>query len=282
MVKAALMLHCGAVPVTRTELATYKAPPPERRWFPVSHSRVLDVVSDTLRDSGYTIESEQLGVMRDGSRFFGVMKLNSLVAEGVSLAVGVRNSTDQSFPLSFASGHSVWVCDNTAFAAELLVRRKHTLRGERDFTKRIFDAVAQLSAFKEQEATRIDRLKGYQLNEDRADALILRAYVKSIIGARELPQVIREWREPQFADFQDRTGWALMNCFTTILRDKAKRQPHQHAAATMRLHALLDPSATSRCFDGQDPDATRTDSIHALPGPSGPDESPLLGLPSPT
>ena len=242
MVRATLTLHCGAVPVTRDELVAYKAPPPEGRWYPVSHSRVLDVVSETLRDSGYGIESERLGVMRDGSRFFGVLKLNSLIADGVSLAVGVRNSTDRSLSLGFASGHVVWVCDNTAMSAQLLVHRKHTLRGERDFTRRIFEAVAQLASFKEQEAARVDRLKGFDLDADRADALILRAYEKSIVGARELPQVIREWRDPQFPDFEPRNGWSLLNCFTTTLRDRAKRHPDKHAVATMRLHALLDPS----------------------------------------
>lgn len=241
MVRAALTMHCGAVAVEREELREFKAPPPEGRWFPVSHSRVLDVVTETLNDSGYRIEEERLGLMRDGSRFFGVLKLNSVIAEGVSLAVGVRNSVDRSLSLGFASGHNVWVCDNTAMSAEILVHRKHTLRGERDFTRRIFEAVAQLSSFKEQESQRIERLKSYELGEDRADALILRSYTKGIIGARELPQVVREWREPQFPDFESRTAWSMLNAFTTILRDRAKRLPDKHAVATMRLNAMLDP-----------------------------------------
>ena len=241
MVRATLTLHCGAVPVTGDELLAYKAPQPQGRWFPLSHSRVLSVVTETLRDAGYTIEREQLGVMRDGSRFFGTLDLKAPIAEGVALAVGVRNSIDKSFPLGFAAGSRVFLCDNLAMSAELLVRRKHTIHGERDFLRRIAEAVTSLDSFREQEAGRIERLKASDLTLDRADALMLRAYERGIVGARELPRVIREWREPSFEEFRRPTAWSLLNAFTSALRDRAKKQPHSHATATLRLNGLLDP-----------------------------------------
>lgn len=236
-----LVLHCGAKPVTRDELTAFKAPEPRGRWFPLSHSRVLSVVSETLQDAGYSIDREALGVMRDGSRFFGTLDLKSPIAEGVTLAVGIRNSVDQSFPLGFCAGSRVFCCDNLAFSAELLVRRKHTLHGERDFVRRIAEAVTGLEAFKGQEAARIDRLKAAELSLDRADALILRAYEKGIVGHRDLARVLREWREPGYDDFKAQNAWSLYNAFTTAMRDRAKKQPHQFAVATMRLHGLLDP-----------------------------------------
>ena len=75
--------------------------------------------------------------MRDGSRFFGTLDLASPLAERTSLCVGIRNSTDQSFPLGFVAGSRVFVCDNLAFRSELMVRRKHTLHGERDFVRKM-------------------------------------------------------------------------------------------------------------------------------------------------
>jgi hypothetical protein len=241
MADSNLVLHRGARPVTADELRHYQAPPPRGRWFPLSHSRVLDVVAETLGEAGYAIEKQQLGVLRDGSRFFGTLDLKSPIADGISLAVGVRNSVDQSFPLGFCAGHRVFVCDNLAFRSELLVRRKHTIHGERDFVRRIAEAVGSLPSFREQEAIRIERMKEAELDHDQADALILRGFERGIVGARELPRVLQQWRNPPFEEFRPRTAWALLNAFTGALKERSSSQPQSYATQTMRLHALLDP-----------------------------------------
>lgn len=241
MASSHLILHRGATPVTPEELATYQAPPPQGRWFPLSHGRVLSVVSETLGEAGYEIEKQQLGVLRDGSRFFGTLDLRSPIADGVALAVGIRNSVDKSFPLGFCAGSRVFVCDNLAFRSELLVRRKHTIHGERDFVRRIAEAIGTLGSFQEQEALRIERMRAFDLADDRADALILRSFERGIVGARDLPRVLQQWRNPSFEEFRPRTAWALLNAFTVAMRERSKRQPEAYAAQTMRLQALLDP-----------------------------------------
>src|SRR5262245_7239381 len=110
MATSNLVLHRGARTVTPEELAQYRAPPPEGRWFPVSHSRVLETVRATLREAGYQIDNERLGVLRGGGgRFFGTLDLGTPLVPGVSLAVGIRNSTDKSFPLGFCAGSRVFV-----------------------------------------------------------------------------------------------------------------------------------------------------------------------------
>ena len=242
MAESNLVLHRGARRVSPEELQQYQAPPPEGRWFPLSHGRVLSVVSRTLTEAGYAIVKQQLGVMRDGSRFFATLDLASPVAEGVSLAVGIRNSVDKSFPLGFCAGSRVFCCDNLAFRSELLVRRKHTIHGERDFTRRIFEAVASLDGFREQEAARTERLGRRELDEDLADALMLRAFERGIVGARELPRVLQQWRNPPFEEFRPRTAWSLLNAFTGAMKERARSQPHAYAVQSMRLHALLGPS----------------------------------------
>jgi hypothetical protein len=241
MASSNLTLHRGAKTVTLEELNRYQAPPPEGRWFPLSHGRVVSVVAETLRDAGYDIKRQQLGVMRDGSRFFGTLDLGSPVGDGVSLAVGIRNSVDKSFPLGFCAGSRVFVCDNLAFRSELLVRRKHTIHGERDFVRRIAEAVGSLGSFQEQETLRIDRMKGFELTDDQADALILRGFERGIVGARELPRVLQQWRNPPHEEFRDRTAWSLLNAFTGAMKERAGRMPEIHAVQTMRLHGLLDP-----------------------------------------
>lgn len=235
-----LVLHCGARSVGEEELRAVKAPPPEGRWFPIAHAKVLDTVRGTLQDAGYTIQSQKLGLSRGNHRFFGTLDLSTPLASGVTLAVGVRNSTDKSFPLGFCAGNRVFCCDNLAFRAELLVKKKHTRFGEQRFGSSIATAVASLRSFKEVEEERIRRFMNTEVSADQADALILRAFEKGIISTPQLPDVIKKWREPSFEEFQPRTVWSLFNAFTTVLRPRAEKMPHLLAGQTMRLNALMD------------------------------------------
>jgi hypothetical protein len=237
---SSLVLHAGARAVTLEELKDFRAPEPEGRWFPVSHARVVETVKATLHEAGYEIRKEQYGLMRGGGRFFGTLDLGTPVASGVTLAVGVRNSVDKSFPLGFCAGNRVFVCDNLAFRSELLVRKKHTLNGERNFVKSIAAAVSSLTSFKEAEAERIVRFARTSLSPDLADALILRAYERGILGAHQLPKVIREWRNPSHEEFEPRTVWSLFNAFTSALKERAVLQPYAFAVQTMQLNGLLD------------------------------------------
>lgn len=240
MAQASLNLHSGGHLVTLDELREVKAPPPEGRWFPLAHAKVVDTVAGTLKDAGYVIESQQLAVARNNHRFFGTLTLGTPLVSGVQLAVGIRNSTDKSFPLGFCAGSRVFVCSNLAFRSELLVKRKHTRFGEQRFTEAIAGAVTQLTSFRQQEADRIKRFMLTDLTDDQADALILRSFEKGIISAPLLPKVIAEWRKPSFEEFEPRTVWSLFNAFTTILRPRTETVPAVVAGQTMRLNALLD------------------------------------------
>lgn len=240
MAESVLMLHRGAKEVSFESLWEYPTPEPRGRWYPLAHSRVADVVKTTLQEAGYIIQKERYGLTGDGHRFFGTLDLGTPVADGVALAVGVRNSTDQSFPLGFCAGTRVFCCDNLAFRSELLVRRKHTLNGERNFIKAISGAVTTLDSFKEAEAERMRRFLTTHLNEEQADSLILRAFERGMIGHRDLPRVLHEWRNPAFSEFQARTVFSLLNAFTSGLKERAVKQPAEYARQTMRLHGLLE------------------------------------------
>jgi hypothetical protein len=237
---SSLVLHAGARAATLEELRAYRAPAPEGRWYPVSHVRVVETVKTTLQEAGYDIRKEQYGLMRGGGRFFGTLDLGTSIASGVTLAVGIRNSLDKSFPLGFCAGNRVFVCDNLAFRSELLVRKKHTLNGERNFVKSIASAVSALTSFKKTEAERIQRFTHTPLSPDFADALILRAYERGILGAHQLPKVIHEWRNPSHEEFVPRTVWSLFNAFTSAMRERAAIQPHAFAVQTVQLNGLLD------------------------------------------
>ena len=242
MASSSLVLHAGGKLVTFDELREYRAPPPEGRWHPISHDAVLGTVKETLGEAGYEVRSEKLALNGRGTRFFGTLDLATPIATGVSLAVGIRNSTDKSFPLGFCGGSRVFVCDNLAFRADLLVKRKHTVNGARNFQAAIAQAVISIGEFKEMEAVRIKKMMERELSTDRADSLILRSYEIGIVNALQLPMVVKEWRDPSFEEFQPRTAWSLFNAFTSVLRNRATLQPAKYAVQTIRLNAMLEPT----------------------------------------
>lgn len=234
------MLHCGAREVDLAELATIPTPEAVGRWFPISHHAVIQTVETSLANVGFRVDRSVYALSRDDGRMFATLDLGIDIVPGVKLAAGIRNSTDKSFPLGFCAGHRVFVCDNLAFSAELMVKRKHTRFGHDRFRFDVSDCVSKLTAFKEAEIERIVMMKGLELNDRRADSLMLRAYEHDFISHRYMKKLIEAWRNPTFdGELSERTAWGLFNCFTLAMADQHRSNPQAYAAATMQLSALL-------------------------------------------
>ena len=235
-----LVTHCGAREVSREELNSIEAPAPTATWFPVKHSTVVDSVSNLLQTGGFETRKATYAVSRHGARMFATLDLATPLSDGVSLAVGIRNSTDQSFPLGFCAGSRVFVCDNLAFRADLLVARKHTRFGQDRFREAIVQAVGSLGQFQQVEAERISRFQHLALSDERAESLILRSFERGFVSYRALPDVIYEWRQPSHDFGPEPSLWRLFNAWTTVLAPVAKRSPQRFASLTMDLQRMLD------------------------------------------
>ncbi len=249
-----LVTHCGAREVSREELNQIEAPPPTQTWFPVRHSTVVESVSDLLQTGGFQVQKATYALSRQNARMFATLDLATALCPGVSLAVGLRNSTDQSFPLGFCAGSRVFICDNLAFRAELLVARKHTRFGQERFREAIAQAVGSLGQFQQVEADRIRRFQALTLSDERAESLILRSFERGFVSYRALPDVIHEWRQPSHDYGSEPSLWRLFNAWTTVLGPVAKRSPQRFASLTMDLHRMLDEHLPSPASLGTVPD----------------------------
>lgn len=239
MSQSTLLVSRGARLVTREELDKVHTPPPTGTWFPISHGDVLSRTLGTLEQAGFKPARSQLALSRGAARFFGMIDLENPVAEGVTLAVGIRNSTDRSFPIAFAAGERVFVCDNLMFRSEIVVTKKHTRFGADRFAEAIATAVSSLSQFQKAEAERIERFRRAEIPDTVAESLILRAYEREIISHRHLPRVLVGWRTPLHAAFTRPTLWSLENAFTGVLAEVAKSYPHRFCSLTIALQGLL-------------------------------------------
>lgn len=254
-----LVTHCGAREVSREELNQIEAPPPTQTWFPVRHSTVVESVSDLLQAGGFQIQKATYALSRQNARMFATLDLATSLCPGVSLAVGLRNSTDQSFPLGFCAGSRVFLCDNLAFRADLLVARKHTRFGQDRFREAIAQAVGSLGQFQQVEGDRIRRFQELTLSDERAESLILRSFERGFVSYRSLPSVIQEWRQPSHDFGSEPSLWRLFNAWTTVLSLVAKRSPQRFASLTMDLQRMLDEHLPSPTSSGPVPaDATQS------------------------
>lgn len=235
---SSLLLSGSSRLVSREELGTIAAPPATPTWFPVRHADVLETVSHTLQDAGFRIAASRLGLTRNDARFFGTLDLESVVADGIHLCVGVRNSTDKSFPLALCCGERVLVCDNLSFSSEIVITRKHTKHAAQRFREGIVGAMLSLRQYQQAAGERIHRLRNCSLSTDQANSLILQAYEAHVLSPRLLPKVLAEYRAPRHPEFAPRTAWSLLNAFTEVLKERLT-QPAQHASLTMQLQGLL-------------------------------------------
>lgn len=239
---ATLLNHCGAREISLDELATITAPPATETWFPVAHSDVYRAVDQTLCGAGYEVKRQSLSVAKEGHRFFGVMDLTNNILDGVTLAIGIRNSTDKSFPIGMVVGSRVFCCDNLAFHGEIVIAKKHTRFGQERYREGIAAAIASLGQYQTAQAEWIGRLRTWQPSREEADSLILRSYEQDVIGARLLPEILHEWRYPSHDEFKDGSAWSLWNAFTTVLGLKEQaHNPAKAALTTIKLQSLFNP-----------------------------------------
>ena len=124
-----LMLHAGAEPVDYVGLRALSTPVATSTHVPVAHHSVVDMVKYALGYHGHELVQEDYGVTPDGDKFFGVLSLKSPYGDYTDM-VGLRNSHNKTFPISIAIGSRVFVCDNLAFSAEIVIKRRHTLNAK--------------------------------------------------------------------------------------------------------------------------------------------------------
>lgn len=239
MADSVLTMHAAGELVTLDQVNAIPAPPATRTWFPLPHGYVLQKVKDVLGEAGFVVRGERFGLSHENARFFAVLDLVARLADGVSLAVGVRNSVDRSFPIGFCAGSRVFVCSNLAFRSDLLVRKKHTRHGATRFADAIGRAMTTLKQFQAEEGHRITYMRATSIDDAKADSLILRSFESGIINSHALPGVIKHWRDPEHEDFRPRTLWSLFNSYTSALGKRADANLHAYAAQTMRLTGHL-------------------------------------------
>ena len=234
---ANLLLHCGAHAVDREIIGRTPTPEPTLTWTPLPHEALVEEVEQVLKSNGLSVVNQAHSLTHDGLRYFGLMEIhNSVIHPDYAWVLGLRNSHDKSFPAGIVAGANVFVCDNLSFSGEIKIARKHTRFILRDLPFLTGRAIGRLMERWHHQDQRIGAYKGKNLPDASVHDLVIRATDVRACTPRQIPAVLREWRNPRHKEFEARTLWTLFNSFTEVLKGNLNELPKR----TEALHGLLD------------------------------------------
>lgn len=237
--KANLVLHAGAAAISREALEKIAAPDATETWYPIPHSRMLGLVEKAVETVGLHVVEQAHAVTAEGKRYFGLLQLaNGKNPDDYGLVVGLRNSTDKSLTAGLAVGSQVFVCDNLAFSADIVIGRKHTPRIGEDLPRLVIDAVGKLGGMRVRQDARIAAYKTTEMSDVQAHDFVIRGFDEGVFTATRIPAILKEWRAPRHPEFAHaKNGWRMFNAVTEIAKDSPFfDRPMQ----TVALHKLMD------------------------------------------
>ena len=258
-----LILHCGANEASRDDVFNTPTPEGTDTHFPIPHGRLLETVQRHVESAGYAIGSEEYGMLRDGAQMFGVWTLvdDRFGLDDYQLTIGLRNSHDKQFPAGMAVGSRVFVCDNLAFSAEIVIARKHTKYIMRDLDKMVADAAGQITEARVTQDRRIAAYKDAHLDDRLVHDFLIRSVDAQVIPNRDIANVLGQWRTPNHSDFRPRTAWSLFNAYTETMKGT---NPRDLTPRTRRLHGMMDALTGAFGVDAGTPDFEGGDEFDAL------------------
>ena len=231
---ASLIAHRGTSLVSRLELAALPPPQPRSRTHRcVPHVEVVAEILDELARRNLSVAKETYSLSPSGDRFFGVLDTtDELMPDGMGVAIGIRNSHDQSLALGICAGTRVFVCDNLAFSGEVIRYRRHTSRIST--VEVVRGAVEQVLEATHREARWLENLKARELNDGVAKSLLIDSLRRGACTAPQLKRIVRSYftRESD----PSRTAWRLYNSFTDVFKEQP---PNLTLLRSRRLNALF-------------------------------------------
>jgi hypothetical protein len=249
-----LLLHCGASSVNRAALAAVPTPPPMGpRHKPVPYSDFADLTVDALDHVGLRVIDEEYGLLKDGSRMFGLLEVAPKL-EGLDrdfgLMVGLRASHDQSFARGLVVGSRVFVCDNLAFSGEVSITTKQTLNIESRLPGMVYEAVETIPGTFAVQDQRFESYRETELKSRWGDAALVELVRRDVLSGSALGKALVEWDNPTYEAHAEAgySVWRLMQAVTEALkapRDPETGNPTRPAAPmamekTVRMTRFLD------------------------------------------
>jgi hypothetical protein len=229
--------------VSYEQLLGVETPEATESHMPIPHALLVKLTREAIAKAGLEILEEEHGLHRGGLRYFGGFALTGkgLTGEGRQVVLGIRNSHDKAFAAAICIGNRMMVCANLCFSSDVKLARRHTVNILADLPRVIADAVARVVSHWNDMSVRIERYKATAITDEDARNLIVDLVDSKALPARDIYNVLQEFRKPQHAEFEGMHLWNLYNAVTENLKgsDQSKL-PFR----TMTMQSILDPKAS--------------------------------------
>jgi len=253
--------------VSYEHLLGVETPVATESHMPIPHHLLVKLIREAVANAGLEIVQEEHGLHREGQRYFGAFALTGKAIDGPDrqVVLGARNSHDKAFAAAICIGNRVLICENLCFSADIKLARRHTVNILADLPRVIADAVGRCVSHWNDMGLRIDRYKQTIITSQEAENLVVRLVDSRALPAREIYNVITEFRAPRHDEFKGDSLWTLYNAITECLKGgDLSKLPFR----TMCAQSILDPIAshvpaievqeivTKGCEDSPEPDGT--------------------------
>ena len=250
-----LMLHCGAEPASREVVAAlpksnFKSLGSRHNPFPfIDYIESVEKSIDRL--GGIKITGEDYGLSHDGSRFFGLLDIETDFSDGLmekyqmQKQIGMRSSTQKIFSAGLAFSTVCFICDNLAFSGDITLSRKHTTNIMSDLPELIDDSLHKLTKDMRLIEGRYDLYSEKSVSDKQAHDLVCKSLdlgrVHSdkkgqyVVASNKVAEVLKHWYENP--NWKKRNAFSLFNCFTEETKDI---QFQDQSKRTRNLHWLFD------------------------------------------
>ena len=222
--------------ISRAELEFIPMPESTDTFQPIAHKQLVDCLDESLALRRFQILRSEFAVSPDGMKLFGLLEINATM-EGIRFAIGLRNSNDKSMRLGLVAGYRVQVCDNMMFQGEFKpLLAKHT-KGL-DLIESVSIGIDRIHRGFAPLKQAIETKRLINLSDDDARILIYQAFLEEKFPISLIKDVHRNYFEPEWEDFRERSLWSLENAFTESFK---ALNPLAQYQTTARLGKFITP-----------------------------------------
>ena len=242
MSKNTLCLASSSESVSREIIDLVPTPLPgsgSRPHVPLAHGHLIDAVLGSFAGTGLKVIDQTYALANSGARLFGLLTLEGDGDGGggdYATTVGLRNSHDKSFAVGLSLGSRVFVCDNLAFSADVVLQSKHTKHIRSRLEGLVVDGISRLISQKRSQDERIGAYKGQIVRDvPHLHDIVLRGFRAKALPAAAIPHVLHEFENPSHECFNNNSLWSLFNSCTEVLKRYSPGEGY-----SSRLHSVFD------------------------------------------
>lgn len=232
-----LLTDSGARRVSETEVYSVNEPEFTKTWHPVSHSKVLTVLENAVKATDITVRDKQYSLNQDGLNMFGVWNLD-IQQNGMTWAMGIRNSLNKKFAVGVCAGSHVMVCDNLAFTGQFVEFRRHTGSLDMDelnqlAIRAIKGVTKKMHFFTEWHA----QLKNFELDDTAFKVLTFESMKHQVFAPSKFRKFLDCYHEENEQIEHSESLYAFHGAVTRLMREQSLFQVQRNSD---RLNKIID------------------------------------------